>query len=104
MHQLATSYKPSNPDWKRPDWNDPVHHEVEAFIPESEEEIRQLYRETIQQISKLPVDRNAWGLIHQDAHRGNFFMDDQGKITFLILMTAPTPGSWRISPWSSFMP
>lgn len=82
MHQLATSYKPSNPDWKRPDWNDPVHHEVEAFIPESEEEIRQLYRETIQQISKLPVDRNAWGLIHQDAHRGNFFVDDQGKITF----------------------
>ena len=82
MHQLATSYQPSNPAWKRPDWNDPIHHEVEAFIPERDVKICQLYRDTIQQISKLPVERNAYGLIHQDAHRGNFFVDDQGKITF----------------------
>lgn len=82
MHHLATSYKPSNPNWKRPNWNEPIHHEVGAFIPESDEEIRQLYQETIQQISQLPVELDAYGLIHQDAHRGNFFVDEAGKITF----------------------
>lgn len=82
MHQLATNYQPANPDWKRPDWNDPVHHEVEAFIPEREEEIRTLYRETIRRIGELPVEKDSFGLIHQDAHRGNFFVDEKGKITF----------------------
>jgi Ser/Thr protein kinase RdoA (MazF antagonist) len=82
MHQLATTYQPSNPAWKRPDWNDPVHHEVAAFIPERDEKIRQLYWDTVQQISQLPVEKNAFGLIHQDAHQGNFFVDDRGKITF----------------------
>lgn len=82
MHQLATSYQPSDPAWKRMDWNDPIHHDVVDFIPESDGKIRQLYRDTIQRISRLPVERNAFGLIHQDAHRGNFFVDDQGKITF----------------------
>lgn len=82
MHQLATEYTPSNPAWKRPDWNDPIHLEVEAFIPEKDTAIRQIYRETVQQISRLPVDKNAFGLIHQDPHRGNFYVDQEGKITF----------------------
>lgn len=82
MHQLAIGYQPSNPAWRRPDWNDPLHHEVEAFIPQQEVGIRRLYREAIQRISKLPVEDEAYGLIHQDAHRGNFFVDQEGKITF----------------------
>lgn len=82
MHQLATSYQPNNPGWKRPNWNDPVHHDVEEFIPEKDAQIRVLYRENIQRISELPVEENAYGLIHQDPHQGNFFVDENGKITF----------------------
>ena len=82
MHRLATNYRPSNPAWKRPNWNDPLHHQVQAFIPEGEVEIRQLFRDTVQQISQLPVEKNAYGLIHQDPHQGNFFVDGDGKITF----------------------
>jgi Ser/Thr protein kinase RdoA (MazF antagonist) len=82
MHQLATTYQPSDPAWKRPYWNDPIHHQVQDFIPEREEDIRQLYQDTVEQISQLPEERHAFGLIHQDAHRGNFFVDDEEKITF----------------------
>lgn len=82
MHKLATTYQPSNPAWRRPAWNDPIHHEVEAFIPDRDSKIRRLFRETIRHISKLPVEKNAYGLIHQDPHQGNFFVDQGGKITF----------------------
>ena len=82
MHKLATTYQPSDPAWKRPDWNDPIHQEVEAFIPERDDKIRQIYWETVQQINRLPVEKDAYGLIHQDAHRGNFYVDQAGKITF----------------------
>lgn len=82
MHSHATTYQPSDPAWKRPDWNDPIHHDVQIFIPERDVKIRQLYRDTVQQISGLPVEKDAYGLIHQDAHRGNFFVDQAGKITF----------------------
>ena len=82
MHHLATTYQPANPAWKRPNWDNPLHHQLQAFIPEGEVEIHQLYRETVQQISQLPVQKKAYGLIHQDAHQGNFFVDGDGKITF----------------------
>lgn len=32
-------------------------------------------------LQSLPKDRESYGLIHQDAHGGNFFVDDQGQIT-----------------------
>ena len=82
MHKLATTYQPSDPAWMRPNWNDPIHQEVEAFIPERDDKVRQIYWETVQQISRLTVEKNAFGLIHQDAHRGNFYVDQAGKITF----------------------
>jgi len=82
MHQLATTYQPANSDWKRPYWNDPIHHQVQEFIPEAEGGIRQLYRDVVRQISQLPAEKDACGLIHQDPHQGNFFVDGEGKITF----------------------
>ena len=32
-------------------------------------------------LRSLPQDRYSYGLIHQDAHGGNFFVDDEGNIT-----------------------
>jgi len=81
MHKLTKSYQPRNPDWKRPEWDDPIHHEVAQFIPTRDQKIKDLYRAQIAKIKSLPIDEQAYGLIHQDAHQGNFFVDDQGKIT-----------------------
>ena len=25
MHKLSTAYQPANPEWKRPEWDDPIH-------------------------------------------------------------------------------
>jgi Ser/Thr protein kinase RdoA (MazF antagonist) len=82
MHNLTKVYQPKNPAWKRPDWDDPVHHEVGQFIPSQDYLIRDLYHKQIELIKTLPVNNDVYGLIHQDAHQGNFFVDDQGKITF----------------------
>jgi len=81
MHHLTVDYVPGKPEWKRPEWDAPIHHDVDQFIPSREQNIRVLYRDSIRRIKTLPVECGAYGLIHQDAHQGNFFVDQDGKIT-----------------------
>ncbi len=82
LHQLTRSYRPTHSTWKRPDWDDPVHLELANFIPADEKGIQQVFWKNIESISKLPRDDRSYGLIHQDPHQGNFFVDHQGRITF----------------------
>jgi Ser/Thr protein kinase RdoA (MazF antagonist) len=81
MHTLSLDYEPADPAWRRPHWNDPLMLDVERFLPEDDREVRSAYREVIERIGTLPVERASYGLIHQDAHGGNFLVDDQGRIT-----------------------
>jgi len=81
MHKLTSSYQPKNPNWKRPEWDDPIHLEVDQFIPARDFVIKQIYRDLVKKTQDLPKDNTCYGLIHQDAHQGNFFIDDVGKIT-----------------------
>jgi Ser/Thr protein kinase RdoA (MazF antagonist) len=82
MHKLSTTYQPKDPAWKRPEWNDPIHHDVEQFIPDQDQQIKSLFRDTIRTIQSLRVESSGYGLIHQDPHQGNFFVDDDGCLTF----------------------
>ena len=81
IHALSKTYSPGDPAWRRPDWDDPVMLEVERFIPEGEAGVIERYREVRDHLSGLPVDGESYGLIHQDAHGGNFFVDESGEIT-----------------------
>ena len=81
MHKLTTAYHPTSPNWKRPEWDDPIHLEVDQFIPAEDSIIKQIYRELVNRTQNLPKDNSCYGLIHQDTHQGNFFIDDSGKIT-----------------------
>lgn len=81
MHKLSTTYQPLDPAWKRPEWDDPIHLEVEQFIPTDDHRITQIYRDLITKTQSLPADKAVYGLIHQDAHQGNFFVDESSKIT-----------------------
>jgi len=81
MHKLTTAYHPTNPNWKRPEWDDPVHLEIEQFIPENDHKIKQIFRNVVRMTRALPKGPANYGLIHQDAHQGNFFIDADGKIT-----------------------
>jgi len=81
LHDLSRSYEPTEPAWRRPEWDDPLMLDVERFLPEGDEEVRSAYREVLERIASFPRDGNSYGLIHQDAHGGNFLVDEDGGIT-----------------------
>jgi len=80
MHALAVDYQPV-PAWRRPEWNDVSMNFIELYLPESEVIARQEYISLMEHIHALPKDRTSYGLVHQDAHQNNFFMDADGTLT-----------------------
>lgn len=81
IHALSRTYEPADPAWRRPEWDDPIMLEVEKFVPASETQVVKAYRELLEYIRRLPRGGESYGIIHQDAHGGNFFVDDGGNIT-----------------------
>lgn len=81
IHALTRRYQPADPAWRRPDWDDPIMLQVETLLPPSEGLVVERYRELGAYLRALPKDPEGYGLIHQDFHAGNFFVDDEGRIT-----------------------
>ena len=81
IHRLSRDYQPTKPEWRRLEWDDPLMLEVDQFIPKDQVRIIENYRELCRYLNDLPKNDDCYGLIHQDAHRGNFFVDKEGKIT-----------------------
>ena len=81
MHRLTRAYKPGNPDWKRPQWDEPIMLEVLGWLPDSEALAAQRYLELKVYLDQLPKSSDSYSLIHFDAHMGNMFVDQMGKIT-----------------------
>ena len=80
MHALAVDYEPAAA-WRRLEWDDASMKFIELYLPESEVIARQEYQFLLEHIYSLPKDKSSYGLIHQDAHQNNFFMDADGKLT-----------------------
>lgn len=81
MHVLSQRYIPPESGGWRPHWDDPQMSEVERQLPDSEGAVLARYRELMRHLRVLPKDEGSYGLIHQDGHGGNFFIDDSGQIT-----------------------
>ncbi len=81
MHILSTRYKCPNAAWKRPEWDDPDMFEISDWLPEDEPLVCQRAEEILRYLRSLPKDAGSYGLVHQDAHGGNFFVDETGRIT-----------------------
>ena len=81
MHALAKDYTPSNPSWKRYTWDSPINNTPDRQLPPSETLIRQKYQAVFTHLQTLPTHRDAYGMIHQDAHTGNLFVDDDYVMT-----------------------
>src|SRR6185503_12274077 len=79
MHALAVGYRPATS--KRPHWDDASMKFIELYLPESEVHAHEKYQSLLRHIHALPKDRASYGLIHQDAHQNNFFMDVDGTLT-----------------------
>ena len=81
MHALSKHYRPPQAEWKRPQWNDPEMLEVERVLPPAEEPVLERFNELMERLQGLERDGESYGLIHQDAHGGNLFIDQAGQIT-----------------------
>jgi Ser/Thr protein kinase RdoA (MazF antagonist) len=81
MHALSKNYLPSKPALKRPEWDDPGMLDMDSWLPESESLVLDKYLSLKAHLDSLPRTGDSYGLIHQDAHAGNFFLDEAGTIT-----------------------
>jgi len=81
IHALSRAYKPSEPAWRRFQWDDPAMLDVEKWLPADDRTILERYRHLRAYLNTLPKPAAAYGLIHQDPHAGNFFVDDDGRLT-----------------------
>jgi Ser/Thr protein kinase RdoA (MazF antagonist) len=81
IHTLTKDYQPTDPSWCRDEWDSPGNILVETWLPPSEVVVLAEFRRLMDHLESLPKDRNSYGLIHQDAHAGNFFVNQDYKIT-----------------------
>lgn len=80
IHALTRTYTPSQIAWTRPDWDDPLNLDCERNIPASEAHIAEKFWAVVEYLQTLPREVDSYGLIHQDAHPANFFIDEAGGI------------------------
>jgi Ser/Thr protein kinase RdoA (MazF antagonist) len=81
MHVLSKRYEPPQANWRRPKWDAPDMLEVERILPAAEGAVLDRFHELMEHLEQLPKDSETYGLIHQDAHGGNLFVDESGQIT-----------------------
>jgi Ser/Thr protein kinase RdoA (MazF antagonist) len=81
IHALTKDYEPADPSWRRGEWDSPGNMLVETWLPPSETEVLEKFRGLMRHLSTLPKGRDNYGLIHQDAHAGNFTVDQDYTIT-----------------------
>jgi Ser/Thr protein kinase RdoA (MazF antagonist) len=79
MHALAVDYQPSQ--GRRPEWDESSLGFIENYLPVSEVIVHQQYHSVLGKINALPKDKTSYGLIHQDAHQNNFFIDTDDTLT-----------------------
>ena len=80
IHALTKDYTPTDPSWQRAEWDAPGNLEIEKWLPASETVALGKFQKLMSHLEALPKGRDSYGLIHQDAHGGNFFVHD-GQIT-----------------------
>ena len=81
MHTLSKAYRVSNPAWRRYDWDSSTNNTAERHMPAKEVVALEKYRSVFERLRRLPRNSNGYGMIHQDAHPANFFVDDEYNLT-----------------------
>lgn len=79
MHALTKHYQPSTPELSRMKWDDEDGF-AERYLPAGENDVIAAANELLDRLRELPREKDAYGLIHYDFHRGNFFVH-RGRIT-----------------------
>jgi Ser/Thr protein kinase RdoA (MazF antagonist) len=81
MHALTKEYRPAGTSLVRIQWHEQDWiANRDDYLPRSESRVRQKYGELVEALHRLPRDRDAFGLIHGDAHPWNALYHE-GNIT-----------------------
>jgi len=80
MHRLTKVYSPTDPEALRPQWDDPIMLMDADWLPDGEWRAREKYAGIVDWCRTLPRGQEEYGLIHFDAHAGNYFVDPEGQI------------------------
>lgn len=81
MHALTQSYVPSASVFKRQEWYEEEQLRTAKYVPEDQQRVIEQAQALIERLRQLPRTRDVYGLVHADLHSGNFFIDDEGRIT-----------------------
>lgn len=68
------------PTLNRPHWQDDANHDFVKRVPKEQTLVVERALTLMSTLSTLPDDRAVFGLIHSDAHAGNFFVQKSGAI------------------------
>ena len=77
MHRVSADYEPIS---RRSAWDAPSMRDVRRHIPSDQPLVRDAWERVLSRVRNRAYPPSQFGLIHQDAHGGNFFVDD-GQIT-----------------------
>lgn len=81
MHTLSRDYVP-DPAGTRPHWDADINlGNLRQWLPEKDAFVADKYEALVAHLRSLPRTRENYGMIHQDAHAGNFFVGENGRIT-----------------------
>lgn len=81
IHALTKQYTLPNEAWKRPSWDDPIMTDTTNALPRLDPKAMALAEANLATLRSLPTPPDAFGIIHQDAHTGNLFVDENCHIT-----------------------
>ena len=81
LHRLAGEYVPADPAYVRPDCSVDENFDLEFLAPAEQPVIQQRASEYRARFMAQSRTDDNFGLIHCDAHAGNFFIDN-GNLTF----------------------
>ena len=74
FHHLSRDYQPRGP--KRFDWRADANLDFRARTPADQEQLLTIGDRYLSQLETLPTTPDVFGLIHSDAHAGNFHLSD----------------------------
>jgi Ser/Thr protein kinase RdoA (MazF antagonist) len=80
MHALTKNYQPSHPSYTRHTWHEDEDLKAHEVLPPTQTKVLEKYDSLMKTLKALPTDRGSYGLVHEDMHHSNFFVDN-GRIT-----------------------
>jgi len=80
MHRLTKNYTLDEAMSRRPTWREYMETFAVAYLPAVDKAIQEKHRELKDYLARLPQTKDAYGLVHVDFHRGNFFVHE-GNLT-----------------------